>query len=104
MTMEDDLVLLGNAGSEAEYLASMSALEAAEIPCIAKNAGVQSLFGVGSIGTGFNLLTGPIQIWVHRADLEEARQVLEGLRVPPDLEEVPGGGRDDDSEDLPDGE
>jgi hypothetical protein len=99
---DDDLVLLRKPGSEAEYLAVVSALEAADIPSLAKNAGVQSLFGAGAIGTGFNLLTGPIQIWVHREDLDEARQVLEGLEIPPDLEEVPGAGDGEGPHDPPD--
>ena len=97
MTTDADLVLLRKPASEAEYLAVVSALDAADIPCLAKNARVQNLFGMGTIGTGFNLLTGPIQIWVHREDLEEAEQLLVGIEVPPGMEEDP----DEDPPRLP---
>ncbi len=63
--------------NESEHLAAQAILKAADIEFISKNVTVQNLFGAGSIGTGFNILTGPIEIQVNAADAENARQVLE---------------------------
>lgn len=61
---------------EAEHLAILSLLESAGIECYSKNAGVQNLFGLGQIGTGFNVATGPIEIQVSENKLEEAKEVI----------------------------
>ena len=54
-------------------------LDAAEIAYAVKGENLQNLFGGGVIGTGFNVLVGPVQIQVRREDEAEARSVLSDL-------------------------
>lgn len=56
-----------------------SLLEGADIPYFAKNERIQNLFTIGEIGTGYNLLTGPIEIQVPKKYAEEATQLLAEL-------------------------
>ena len=57
-----------------------SLLDDAGIPYFAKGEGVQDLFGVGRFGTGFNPVTGPIELQVSAGDASEARAILLELR------------------------
>ncbi len=63
--------------NESEHLAAQALLESAHIDFFSKNFTVQNLFGAGQIGTGFNIVTGPIQIQVPEEDADEARELLE---------------------------
>ena len=56
-----------------------SLLEEAGIRYYAKDEGIQHLFGGGTFGTGFNPLTGPIQIQVSKDDLAEALELLKDM-------------------------
>jgi hypothetical protein len=51
----------------------------AGIRYFAKGETAQNLFGGGTFGTGFNLLTGPAQVQVSKADLEEALELLKDI-------------------------
>jgi len=42
--------------------------------------GVQDLFGAGRLGTGWNVLTGPVRLRVESARLDEARRVVDAAR------------------------
>ncbi len=62
--------------NESERMAAQAILKSANIQFFCKNFTVQNLFGAGQIGTGFNIVTGPIQIQVPEEDAEEARELL----------------------------
>lgn len=52
-----------------------SILQDAGIDYVVRNAGVQNLVGIGSLG-GFNFATGPIEILVRRKDLEKSHGLI----------------------------
>jgi hypothetical protein len=56
-----------------------SLLEQAGIRYYAKGEGVQDLFAVGRLGTGFNPVVGPIELQVSAHDAAEANAVLMDL-------------------------
>lgn len=59
-----------------ELMIAKSLLEAEGIRYLAKGEGLQHLFGYGSIGAGYNLLVGPVQVQVAAEDAEDARALL----------------------------
>jgi hypothetical protein len=54
-------------------------LDEAGIRHAMRGEGVQDLFTVGRLGTGYNLLTGPGKLYVERARASEAREILLAL-------------------------
>jgi len=74
-----DLVTVLESGDPGVIMVAKSLLENAGIRYYAKGETAQNLFGVGTFGTGFNPLTGPAQIQVSKADLEEALELLKDL-------------------------
>jgi len=62
--------------NEYEHLTAISLLENAGIIFYSKNAQLRNLFGIGQIGSGYNLVTGPIQIQVAEKNYEKAQKVL----------------------------
>ncbi len=74
-----DLVTVFETGDPGIIMVVKSILEEAGIRYYAKGENLQNLFGAGTFGTGFNPLTGPVQIQVSRDDSEEALQLLEQL-------------------------
>ncbi len=56
-----------------------SLLEGAGLRFFVRNERVQSLFGWGEMGTGYNFITGPPVLMVEAARVEEARKLLEPL-------------------------
>lgn len=76
---DSKLVTVYIPNNEAEHLAVVGILSSAGIPCYSKNAGVQNLFGAGQIGTGFNILTGPIQIQVAENAVENAKEIISNV-------------------------
>ncbi len=74
-----DLVTVLETGSQSLVAVAGSILDGAGIPYIARNDRLQNLFGWGSIGTGFNLVTGVIRIQVPPDREEEARALLTEL-------------------------
>jgi len=62
-----------------KIMIAKSMLEEAGIRYFAKGEGIQHLFGWGTFGTGFNLLTGPVQIMVSVDDIAEALELLKVL-------------------------
>ena len=71
--------------NEYEHITAIPLLENAGIIYYSKNALLQNLFGVGKIGSGYNLVTGPIQIQVAEKDYEKAQKVLFGEDILKDL-------------------
>jgi hypothetical protein len=56
-----------------------SVLEGAKIEYFAKGEAVQNLLGGGIMGTGFNLVTGAIQLQVPAEDANEATELVRPL-------------------------
>jgi hypothetical protein len=56
-----------------------SILDGEGIRYLVENENVQSLIGLGAFGTGFNPLTGPIQVYVEKDRVEVAKILLEDL-------------------------
>lgn len=71
-------------GDQSLIAVAKSLLASAGIPSIARNERLQNLFGWGSIGTGFNAVTGPIRLQVLDKDESDARELLAALPLPPD--------------------
>ena len=69
-----------------------SFLDEAQIAWTTRAEGVQDLFTVGRMGTGYNLLTGPSWLYVERTRLAEAQEILTALEQdsPPLDDELAG--------------
>ena len=76
---ERDLVTVFETGDPGLLAMAHSILDEAQVPYLTQGEGIQDLFGVGRLGTGFNILTGPVHILVERASEAEVRQLLDGL-------------------------
>ena len=74
------LVTVYETGNEAVVAVIKSILDEAEIRYMAKGDGVQDLFGVGVLGTGFNPITGPVQFRVMPEDEEYAKELLKDVK------------------------
>jgi hypothetical protein len=79
VVQEPEIVTVFETGNAALVALAKSMLDAADIVYAVKGENVQNLFGGGVIGTGFNILVGPVQIQVRREDEAEARGVLSDL-------------------------
>ena len=66
-------------GNEAIIAVAKSLLDDASIEYFVQGEGLQNLFGFGTLGTGFNPITGPVKIQVNEDRAAEAREVLSGL-------------------------
>jgi len=74
------LVTVFETGNEAIVAVVKSLLDEAQIKYLAQGDGVQDLFGVGVIGTGFNPITGPVVFQVMPEDAEYARELLKDVK------------------------
>lgn len=74
------LVTIFETGNEAIVAVVKSLLDEAQIKYLAQGDGVQDLFGVGVIGTGFNPITGPVVFQVMPEDAEYARELLKDVK------------------------
>ena len=79
MDQDQEIVTVFETGNAALVALAKSLLDAADIAYAVKGENIQNLFGGGVIGTGFNILVGPVQIQVRREDETEARSVLADL-------------------------
>ena len=84
---KEKLVTVFKTGHEALIAVAKSMLDEAEIKYLIKNEGVQDLLGLGVFGTGFNPLTGPIQIQVLPEDEETAREILKDVEASESIDE-----------------
>ncbi|HQY19832.1 MAG TPA: DUF2007 domain-containing protein [Ignavibacteria bacterium] len=75
----EKLVTVYETGNEAVVAVIKSVLDEAGIRYLAKGEGVQDLFGVGILGTGFNPITGPVQFRVMPEDQEYATELLKDI-------------------------
>jgi len=76
MSTESDLITIFESGNQGIIAFVKSILDSAEIPYLVKGENIQNLFGLGVIGTGFNPISGPVQIQVNREDESAARELL----------------------------
>ena len=87
---DSKLVCVLATGDQAQIAVAKSLLDGADIPYMVKNEGVQDLLGFGRLGTGYNPLTGPIEIWVDERDAFQAKEILSDLDNPPPEDEEDG--------------
>jgi hypothetical protein len=73
---EDPLTTVFRTGDPGQIAFIKSLLEDAEIPYSVKSEGVQDLFGIGRLGAGYNMITGPVEIQVRASFLKEAQELL----------------------------
>jgi hypothetical protein len=85
-----ELMTVLETGDQSLVAVARSVLDAAGIPCVAKNERLQNLFGWGTIGTGFNAAMGPIRLQVLREDAEVAKELLTTAPTPEDDEDEEG--------------
>jgi Putative prokaryotic signal transducing protein len=78
-----DLVTVFHSSDLALFALAKAELEDEGIPYIADGEGIQDLFGVGRLGTGYNLITGPPRIRVMAEHAERARALLAELEDEP---------------------
>ena len=74
-----DLVTAFETGDPGLLALAHSILDDTGIAYLTQGEGIQDLFGVGRLGTGFNILTGPVHIQVERERETEVRALLAGL-------------------------
>jgi hypothetical protein len=80
-----DFVPVLETGDPSLLLVAKSVLESAGIRFCARGEGVQDLFALGRMGTGFNILTGPVRLEVEPDRAEEAKDLLANTSaVPPE--------------------
>jgi hypothetical protein len=98
----EKLVTVFKSGNEALIALAKSILDEANIQYLVKNEGVQDLLGIGVFGTGFNPITGPVQIQVLPGDSDYAAALLGDVSSATPFDE----GRDDydDKADESDGD
>ena len=74
-----DLVTVFESGDIGLFALAKAALDRAGIRYIAQGEGLQDLFGMGRIGSGFNQITGPPRLRVTAENAERAREILREL-------------------------
>jgi hypothetical protein len=62
--------------NQTDHLLAQSILEGEKIKYFTKNENVQNLFGMGQFGTGYNPVTGPMEIQVPQQEFEHAQLVI----------------------------
>jgi hypothetical protein len=87
MTSDDDLqpdplielVPVFRSGDAALIAVAKSLLDAEGIEYLVRAEPVQNLFGLGVLGAGYNVITGPAEFSVREEDASRARGLLEPL-------------------------
>ncbi len=74
-----DLVTVFESPDVALLAMAKAALERAGVRYVTQNEFTQDLFGLGRMGTGYNLITGPTRIRVTSENAERARELLAEL-------------------------
>jgi len=83
----EKLVTVFKSGHEGLIALAKSILDEANIEYLIMNEGVQDLIGIGVFGTGFNPITGPVEIKVLPESVDEANELLKGLEESTPLDE-----------------
>jgi hypothetical protein len=87
-----ELVTVYTPRSEQERLFVVAVLSEFEIPYHCKGEYVQNLFGLGTLGSGFSLLTGPVEVQVAEKDRGRAAKAIQNVvlhRSPDPPDEAP---------------
>ena len=71
-----NLVEIMATGDPAKIMVAKSILDEAGIKYLAQGEGLQDLFAMGRLGTGFNPLVGPVKFLVRDEDSEIAKELL----------------------------
>lgn len=79
---QNEVVTVLTTGDQVIIALAKATLDEAQIPYVVKGEGLQDLFGVGRLGTGYNPIVGPVEIQVALEDEEEAKKLLETLPEP----------------------
>lgn len=74
-----DLVTVFESSDVALLAMAKAALDEAGIRYVAQAEGIQDLFGMGRLFSGYNFITGPPRIRVTQENAERALEVLRGL-------------------------
>ncbi|MGH9338891.1 MAG: DUF2007 domain-containing protein [Acidobacteriota bacterium] len=79
--MNDDLDLITvlKTGDPVLLMTAKSILEQEGIDYVVSGEGLQDLFGGGRLGVGYNPITGPIRLRVHRQDEPAVRKLFADL-------------------------
>jgi len=70
-------------GDPVALLAAKSLLEEAGIPYLSRGEGMQDLFGMGRLGTGFSIIAGPMELQVGARRAQEAAGLLREAHLEP---------------------
>jgi putative signal transducing protein len=70
------LVTVLKANNSAQLIVAKSLLESSGIPCFSKGETIQDFFGAGCMGTGFNSVTGAVELQVISENAVQAREIL----------------------------
>ena len=84
-----DFVTVFATGDPVLLMTAKSLLDDAAIPYIARGEGMQDLFGMGRLGTGFNLVIGPMELLVPVASHPEAQDLLSQVEMEPAPPDAP---------------
>jgi len=103
-TDEEPTVTVLETGDPGELALAHSLLEAEGINAVFAGEGIQSLFGMGSLGAGFNIAVGPAHVRVLAHDAERANEILAELKEHGSLPDSELDDEDDDFEDDEDDE
>ncbi len=79
LSEENPMTTILATGDPGQIAFIKSLFDETEIPYVVKGEGVQDLFGIGRLGTGYNTITGPVQIQVPKDRVEEAEALLKDL-------------------------
>jgi hypothetical protein len=75
------LVTVVETGDPGEIALAESILLEAQIPYLKKGDQIQDLFAMGRLSSGFNPITGPVEIQVAEENAEAAHEALEELKL-----------------------
>lgn len=77
-----EMVTIATVSDPAFLLVAKSILQDAGISYLAKNEGVQDLFGMGRIGTGFTIFAQPVELQVPGELVDDATRLLDKIERP----------------------
>ncbi len=87
-------------------MTAKSLLDEAGIPYLARGEGIQDLFGMGRLGTGFSIIAGAVEIQVGAHRAQEAADLLYEAGLEPGEDdgegEPPGSLHDDEPDEAED--
>lgn len=75
----DPFITVFSTGDPGQIAFIKSLLEDSQIPYSLQGEGVQDLFGLGRLGAGYNMITGPVRIQVPESRAQEARELLNDM-------------------------